>query len=104
MCEMHVDFTLQLCLHLHTPLPPLPPSPGTQFVWPSLVLVGGLDGGLGLGREVQLEGAPAATLTSTPDSDHNVVIQDLVTSSTNTVKKRLVGEGREGEWRGREGV
>lgn len=87
-------------LRLSSPRVPL------QLVWPCLAVVGGLDAGLCLGRECQVEGkeeSHSATLVSIPDSEQKVQVQDQVSSATSKVKKRSV-EREEAELGGLQNV
>ena len=63
------------------------------MVWPSLALIGGVDTGFCLGRSLLVDDNGdqiLATLAGIPDADHNIEVQEQVTTDTAQVKKRFV--------------
>ena len=61
----------------------------TQTVWPALAVIGGLDSGFCLGRLCKLNGEEGkeeeekeVLITSIPDFELNVVVQEKVTTHT----------------------
>lgn len=66
----------------------------TQVVWPAMAVIGGLDSGFCLGSPCRLEGGKEAVIVSIPDSELNVVVEEKVTDTTGTGKKRYAyGKG-----------
>ena len=60
-------------------------------MWPSLALIGGVDTGFCLGRSCQLgENCDQVTITQGADAEHNVEVQEQVTTDTAEVKKRYM--------------
>ena len=70
-----------------------------QTLWPCLVLIGGMDTGLYIGREchvVKEDMEGVVTVVSVPNAQQEVLVQDQVTNMAVPVTKRLVLDI--GEW------